>query len=195
MQAITEVGNYLIQTVVNLLLFVVLLRAILCAVRADYYNPITQLIVRITGPVLNPLRKLLATRGRLDLAAIVLAIVLQAIGIVLAIALHGAMAPISPRLLLWAGIGVLGLLINIYFFALLAMIIVSWVAAGSRHPAILLLWQITEPVMAPFRRVLPPLGGLDLSPILVFILINVLQITLRNIALSVGLHPALVLGL
>jgi len=195
MQAITEVGNYLIQTVVNLLLFVVLLRAVLCAVRADYYNPITQLIVRITGPVLNPMRKLLPTRGRLDLAAILLAIVLQAIGIVLAIALYGAMVPISPRLLLWACIGVLGLLINIYFFALLAMIIVSWVAAGSRHPAILLLWQITEPVMAPFRRVLPPLGGLDLSPILVFILINVLQITLRNIALSVGLHPALVLGL
>jgi YggT family protein len=89
----------------------------------------------------------------------------------------------------------LGLLVNIYFFALLAMIILSWVAAGSRHPAIYLLYQITEPVMAPFRKVLPPMGGLDLSPILVFVLINIIQIALRHLAQAVGLHPALVMGI
>ena len=84
---------------------------------------------------------------------------------------------------------------NIYFFALLAMIILSWVAAGSRHPAIFLLYQITEPVMAPFRKALPSMGGLDFSPILVFILINVIQIALRHMAAGVGLHPALVIGI
>ena len=78
---------------------------------------------------------------------------------------------------------------------LLAMIILSWIAPGSNHPAIYLLYQITEPVMAPFRKLLPPMGGLDLSPILVFILINVIQIALRHTAASVGLHPALVIGI
>ena len=98
-------------------------------------------------------------------------------------------------LLLWSVLGVIGLLVNIYFFALLAMIILSWVAPGSRHPAIYLLHQITEPVMAPVRKLLPPMGGLDFSPILVFILINIIQIVLRNLASGIGLHPALVIGL
>jgi len=89
----------------------------------------------------------------------------------------------------------LALLVNIYFFALLAMIILSWVAGGSRHPAIVLLYQVTEPVMAPFRRLLPTAGGMDFSPILVFILINVIQIALRHLATGIGLHPALVIGL
>jgi YggT family protein len=75
------------------------------------------------------------------------------------------------------------------------MIILSWVAAGSGNPAIALLHQITEPVMAPFRKILPAMGGLDFSPILVFILINVIQIALRHLAGGVGLHPALVIGL
>jgi len=69
------------------------------------------------------------------------------------------------------------------------------VAPGSRNPAIFLLYQLTEPVMAPFRRLLPAMGGLDLSPIFVFIAINILQIALRHAALATGLHPALVLGL
>ena len=98
-------------------------------------------------------------------------------------------------LLLWSALGVVGLLVNIYFFALLAMIILSWVAPGSQHPAIALLYQITEPIMAPFRKMLPAMGGMDFSPILLFILINVIQIALRHMAIAVGLHPALVIGI
>ena len=195
MGAFSQIGHYLIQTLLGLLLFAVLLRAILCAVRADYYNPITQAVVRVTNPLLSPLRAVLPIRGRLDSGALVLALLLQALAILAALAAYGVPLLFSPRLLLWSLIGVVALAINVYFFALLGMIIASWVAAGSRHPAVLLLWQVTEPVMAPVRRLLPSLGGLDLSPILLFILINVLQITLRNVAISVGLPPALVLGL
>ena len=81
------------------------------------------------------------------------------------------------------------------FFTLIAMIVVSWIAPGSRHPAIELIWQVSEPVMAPFRALLPNMGGIDFSPILVFISINVVQIGLRHLALSVGLPPGLVFGL
>ena len=98
----------------------------------------------------------------------------------------GAMLAPLPLLL----VGVLGLasyLLKIYFFALLAMIVLSWIAPGGNHPALYLLHQITEPVMAPFRKVLPAMGGLDFSPILVFIIINVLQIVLRNLAFSLGI--------
>ena len=98
-------------------------------------------------------------------------------------------------MLIWSVLGILGLLVNIYFFALLAMIILSWVAPGSNNPILYLVFQITEPVMAPFRKALPSMGGLDFSPILVFILINVIQIALRHMAAGVGLHPALVIGI
>lgn len=109
--------------------------------------------------------------------------------------INGLGLPGVVQLLLWSVLGVIGLLVNIYFFALLAMIILSWVAPGSQHPAIYLLHQITEPVMAPVRKMLPAMGGMDFSPILVFILINVIQIALRHMATASGLHPALVIGL
>jgi YggT family protein len=98
-------------------------------------------------------------------------------------------------LLAWSVVAVLGLLVKIYFFALLGMIILSWIAPGTSNPAAYLMHQITEPVMAPFRRIIPPMGGLDFSPIVLFILINVLQIALRNFAAGLGLHPALVMGI
>jgi YggT family protein len=85
-------------------------------------------------------------------------------------------------------------LINIYFFAILAAIVLSWIAPRSHHPAIALLYQLTEPVMAPVRRLLPPLGGLDLSPILVFLAINVLEILLHGIANAIRLPAGAVIG-
>jgi YggT family protein len=109
--------------------------------------------------------------------------------------INGLGLPNILLLLAWSALGVVSLLVNIYFFALLAMIILSWIAPGSRNPAVFLLFQITEPVMAPFRKVLPAMGGMDFSPILVFILINVIQIALRHMAAGIGLHPALVIGL
>jgi YggT family protein len=113
----------------------------------------------------------------------------------LVLALNNIASPNPITLFLWSAIGILGLLLKIYFFALLASIILSWISPGGSNPAVYLLYQITEPVMAPVRKLLPPMGGLDFSPILVFIGINVLEIVVRNLAASVGLYPALVMGL
>jgi YggT family protein len=196
MNAFNEIFAYLIQTVLSLYLMAMLLRFLLQLVRADFYNPICQFLVKITNPLVIPLRRVVPGFGGLDLASLLLALLLQLAGIVAMLWLSGMTALPNPLvLLLWSAIGVFALLVNIYFFALLAMIILSWVAPGSQHPAIYLLYQITEPVMAPFRKALPAMGGLDFSPILVFILINVIQISLRHMAQGVGLHPALVIGL
>jgi len=195
MNAINEILVYLVQTVLSLYLVTMLLRFLLQLVRADFYNPICQFIVKVTNPLVIPLRRVIPGLGGIDVSSLLLALLLQLAAIVALLLINGLSAPGILPLLAWSVLGVLGLLVNIYFFALLAMIILSWVAAGSRHPAIYLLYQITEPVMAPFRKVLPPMGGLDLSPILVFVLINIIQIALRHLAQGVGLHPALVLGL
>jgi YggT family protein len=195
MGAINEIFGYLIQTFISLYLLAMLLRFLLQLAKADFYNPISQFLVKITNPLVVPLRRLIPGYGGLDLSSLLLSIVLQLLALVALLLLNGLALPNPGLLLLWSVLGVIGLLVNIYFFALLAMIILSWVAPGSSHPALLLLHQITEPVMAPFRKALPPMGGMDFSPILVFILINVIQIALRHMAAGVGLHPALVIGL
>ncbi len=195
MTAFSEISGYLVQTLLSLYLLAMLLRFLLQLVRADFYNPISQFLVKITNPLVVPLRRVLPGLAGMDLASLLLSVLLQLAGIATLLLLNGLGLPNVGLLLVWSVLGVLGLLVNVYFFAILAMIILSWVAPGSRHPAVYLLYQITEPVMAPFRRALPPMGGLDLSPILVFILINVIQIALRHMAAGVGLHPALVIGL
>jgi YggT family protein len=195
MGAISEILGYLLQTFLSLYLLAMLLRFLLQMVRADFYNPISQFMVKITNPLVLPARRVIPGAGGYDLATLLLVLVLQMLGITALLLLNNLPIPNLLLLLVWALLGVVGLLVNVYFFALLAMIILSWVAPGSRHPAILLVLQLTEPVMAPVRRLLPPMGGLDLSPIALFILINIVQIALRHAALNVGLHPALVIGL
>lgn len=195
MSAVNEILVYLIQTLLSLFLLAVLLRFLLQLVRADFYNPISQFLVKLTNPLIVPLRKVIPGYAGLDLASLLLALVLQFLGIIMLLLINGVGLPSVGLLIVWSLLGLVGLLVNIYFFALLAMIILSWVAAGSNHPIIFLLHQITEPVMAPFRKALPSMGGMDFSPILVFILINVIQIALRHMAAGVGLHPALVIGI
>jgi len=195
MNAVNEITIYLLQTAIGLYLLIMLMRFILQLVLADFYNPISQFLVRATNPIVVPLRRVLPARGRFDAASLVLAVLIQLIGIVALLFMNGLTLPGVSLLIAWSVVSVAGLLVKIYFFALLGMIILSWIAPGSGNPAVYLLFQITEPVMAPVRRVLPPMGGLDFSPILVFILINVLQIALRNVAAGLGLHPALVMGI
>ncbi|PLW70971.1 YggT family protein [Pseudohalioglobus lutimaris] len=195
MSAVNEIFVYLIQTALTLYMMAMLLRFLLQVVRADFYNPICQFLVKVTNPLVLPVRRLIPGLGGVDVASLLLALLLQALAIVALMALYGLGLPNIGLLLVWSALGIIGLLVNIYFFALLAMIILSWVAPGSNHPAMHLLYQITEPVMAPFRKVLPAMGGMDFSPILVFVLINVLQIALRHMAAGIGLHPALVIGL
>ena len=195
MHAINEISLYLIQTATGIYLLIMLLRFILQLVLADFYNPISQFLVRATNPLVLPLRRFLPAQGRFDPASLILAILIQWLGIVALLWMSGAALPAISLMLAWSVVGVLGLLVKIYFFALLGMIILSWIAPGASNPAVYLMYQITEPVMAPFRSVLPAMGGLDFSPILVFILINIVQIALRNVAEGLGLYPALVMGI
>ena len=187
MAALNDIFSYLVYVVFGLYLLAMLLRFVLQLVRADFYNPISQTLVKLTNPLVIPVRKVLPGYGGVDLASLLLAIILQMLMVLLLVYLKSdALLPVLP-LFLASLLGVAAYLVKIYFFALLAMIILSWVAPGSNNPAIYLLYQITEPVMAPVRKVLPPMGGLDLSPILVFILINIIQIALRHMANSLGI--------
>jgi len=95
----------------------------------------------------------------------------------------------------WGAVGAISLVLNLYLYGLLVIIIVSWVAPQSQHPILLLLNQLLAPVMEPFRRIIPSLGGLDLSPIFMFLVINMLQIFVRGLAAYLQLPPPIVPGI
>ena len=136
MDALNEILGYLIQTALSIYLLAMLLRFLLQLVRADFYNPISQFLVKATNPVVVPLRRVIPGVGGLDLASLLLAVVLQLLAIVALMLLNSLPLPNPLVLILWSILGIVGLLVNIYFFALLAMIILSWVASGSNNPAI-----------------------------------------------------------
>ncbi|WP_299261874.1 YggT family protein [uncultured Kushneria sp.] len=172
--ALGDTGIMLVNTLINLYLFVLMLRFLLHASRADYYNPISQAIVKATSPLVAPLQRVLRPAGPIDIATLVVALLFKMVGIALICMAIFGFPPIG-LLAVAALAGVVNAILKIYFFAMIIMIILSWVAPQSGHPGALLVFQITEPVMAPVRRVIPSIGMIDLSPIVVFLLINVLD--------------------
>ncbi|MGP9634365.1 YggT family protein [Halomonas sp. AOP43-A1-21] len=170
-------GLSLIHTLVNIYLLLLMLRFLLQASRADYYNPLSQSLVKITQPVVGPFQSFLGpVAGRFDLATLAAGFALKVISLIAVFMLFfdGIGMPVVPVLI--AGVAALAsAILKIYFFALIVMIILSWVAPNSSHPGALLVMQLVEPIMAPVRKVIPPLGMIDLSPIVVFIAINIID--------------------
>lgn len=186
MTGLDSAGIYLVQTLGSMYLLIVLLRFVLQWLRADFFNPVSQFVVRATQPLLKPLRRLIPGVGGFDLASLVLALLLQTLLSALMLVLSGAgglIVSLLPMLLLWSLIAVLALFAKIFFFALVASVILSWVAQGSHNPGVLLVNQLCEPLLSPIRRILPNLGGLDLSPIFAFIALNLFDmLVIRNLA-------------
>lgn len=177
---------YLVST---FYLTVVLLRFLLQLARADFYNPICQFVVKATNPPLKPLRKIIPSWGSVDGASLLLAILIQVLVYVGMLSVYGGAGQISPiTLLAWSVIKVVSVIVKIYFWSILAVVILSWVAPAASHPGAQLLMQLTEPVMAPVRKVVPALGGLDLSPIVVFLILNVVSVVIENLSVSAGMH-------
>lgn len=189
MSGLTEAFIYIIQTLGQLYLLVALLRFVLQLVRADFYNPLSQFTVKVTQPLLAPLRRVIPSVAGIDLAGLVFVLLLQLVLIIVILSIVGF--PILDNLLnilAWTLIAVAGLFLKIFFFALIISVILSWVAPGSQNPGVQLTQQICEPMLAPIRNILPNLGGLDLSPIVAFISINLLErLVIANLATSTGL--------
>ncbi len=191
MTGLDSAGILILQTLGNLYLLVVLLRFILQLVRADFYNPLSQFVVRATHPLLRPLRRVVPSLGGLDLASLVLALLVQLLLMALMLLLAYGTPGNPLALLVWAVIGVLGLFLKIFYFALIAGVILSWVAPNSYNPAVQLVNQLCEPLLVPFRRLLPDLGGLDISPIFAFLALQLLDmLVVRNLGVITHM-PAL----
>ena len=192
----TNAGVFLVQTVFGLYLTVVIIRFMLQLAKADFYNPLAQSVVKMTQPFVAMLQKVMPRTGRFSLATLVLAFLVQLLLIVVVLLIAGFELPNPVSLAIWSVIGLASQVLDLLFFAILASIVLSWLAPQTKHPGAYLLHQLTEPVMSPVRRMLPNLGGLDFSPILVFIMINLVDmLVIQNTASTFGMPRGLVLGL
>lgn len=170
---------FLIQTVFGFYILAVMLRFLLQCVRADFYNPLVQFLVRITNPLLLPLRRVVPGYRGLDLAAVVLAFVLQLLEVVLLNML--SIQPVGVgSLLLLTLLELLKLLINIYLWSVIIQALLSWFNPDPYHPAARVLAQLTAPVLRPAQRMLPPISGVDLSPMLVVIALIFISLLLQD---------------
>ncbi|MFP6831489.1 YggT family protein [Pseudomonas koreensis] len=180
---------YVLQTLGSLYLLIVLLRFVLQLVRANFYNPLCQFIVKATQPLLKPLRRIIPSMFGLDMSSLVLAILVQLALMALTLLLTYGTTGNPLQLFIWSLIGVTALFLKIFFFALIISVILSWVAPGSHNPGAELVNQICEPALAPFRKILPNLGGLDLSPIFAFLALKLIDMLVINNLAAMTMMP------
>ncbi len=177
--ALSSLG-FIIGTLLNLYAMVVALRFVMQAVRADYYNPIAQFVVRVTDPLLVPMRRVIPAIAGYDTSSLLLAFLVLTFKLFAFKLLSLGFAPAfgkmlnpateaAPLLFYFAFIDLVHLLFNIFIFSLFIQALLSWLPNSQGNPASGLLHAITAPVLRPLQRVIPPIGGLDLSTLIAII--------------------------
>lgn len=187
---LADAGTLLIEFVFGALTALVVLRVLLQLVRANFYNPICQLLYKATNPVLMPLRRVIPPWRQLDVAGVVLAWVLQLVQRLLVFALYGTLPGVAGLVLL-ALADLLGFVLVLMLGLLIVRVVLSFIASDSYHPIVPLVYQLTEPVLRPIRRRVPAFGGLDFSPMLAILAIALLRVLLVQPLLDTGLRLAL----
>lgn len=166
--------NFLVTTILDLFAFLIMLRFLMQMTRADYYNPVSQFVVKITNPLLVPLRKIIPGIGGQDVAALVLCFLVLVFKFMLLKGINAGDVAAGG----WAGtiwlafVGVISLAFDVFIYTIIALVILSWVAPGG-HPIEGLLRSVTSPVMKPIRKYVPPISGFDLSPLVALIALQV----------------------
>ena len=172
------------NTIAGLYLFFVILRFLLQIARADFYNPISQSVFRVTDPMVRVFRSFIPGYKGVDFSSLMLAFSVECIAILGLILLYGGSIPSISFVITWGFLGVLNFIITFYYYALIASIVMSFIMMFSGnmnpHPILQLIWQITEPIMAPVRKVMPPMGSIDFSPIFIFLFIGLIRDIIYN---------------
>jgi len=179
METLGSSAAFIFNTVVGIYLLAVLLRFLLQLAKADFYNPMSQAVFKITNPVVKMFRRFIPGYKGIDFSCLVLALVIEAIAICALILIYGGSIPGIGTIITWSVAGVMFFIIKIYYYAIIGSIIMSFVMMFSGnmnpHPILRLIWQLTNPIMAPVRKIIPTMGGLDFSPIIIFLGIQIIQ--------------------
>lgn len=190
MSPFTQASVFLIQTVFDLYLTVILLRFLLQLFRADFYNPISQFVVKLTNPALIPLRRVIPGYKGIDWSCVALLLIVTLVKLSLLALVQFHRFPSIIGLFVWCLGDLFSLTINIFFFAILIQIIASWITPHSHNPILHVINCLTYPLMRPARRYIPPVGGFDLSPIPVIIGLQLIIILVAGPITNLGLQLA-----
>ncbi len=179
--------TFVIRTLFDLYVLTFALRLLLQWAAVDKRNPLVQFILRITNPLVIPLRRLLPSIGRIDTATVVVLLVLQILGTALLVRLGCTAEPAIWQIGALAVLGIVKLGLNVFTWAMIIYVVLSWVSPGGYNPGAAVVAAIVEPVLAPFRRLIPPIGGLDLSPLFALIALQAIARLLPTASVVSGL--------
>lgn len=171
---------FVVKTLAQLYLMLYLLRFWLPWVGADFRNPIAQAVLRFTSPLIVPLRRFIPSFGRLDTATVLVTFLMQYV-ILFVLLRIVQQSPAPTTIVIMSIIELCILSLNLFFFAILVRIILSWIAPHTYNPISVIAGALAEPVLRPFRRIIPPLGGLDISPIFAIVLLQAGVIYLQTL--------------
>ena len=171
---------FLIQFLFGAYILAVMLRFLLQMVRADFYNPLSQFLVKVTNPPLKPLRRVVPGLAGMDMASLVLALMLQIVEILLIGLVAGAPGPSMLGIVFYSLTELFTLMLYIFIFSIFIQAIISWINPGSYNPMSGLLYQITSPIMRPIQRRMSPMSGLDLSPMVALLVLWLVKLLLAD---------------
>jgi YggT family protein len=172
-------SHFLVETLFGLYLMVVILRLWLQLVRADFYNPFSQFVVKMTQPVVGPLRRFIPAIGKFDTATFVFALLIACLKTFVIVALVRGLSIDPVSLVIVGFIEVVKEVFNLMFWMLIIRALLSWVSQGQ-NPIELVIAQLTEPFLRPIRKIIPPIGGLDLSVLVAIIALQFVKLLLSQ---------------
>jgi YggT family protein len=170
--------EFLINTVFGLYILAVMMRFLLATVRADFYHPLSQFLVKITNPLLVPLRRIIPSAGKIDTASLVLMLALQMFALTLILSFRGGGNLSFLTLIVGSLAELLSLLLNVFIVVIIVQAILSWISPGSYNPINSLLYSLTAPVLRPIQKVIPPIAGIDLSPLVALVVLQLVKMLL-----------------
>ena len=186
-------GSYFAQAIIFLVklffdiyILALILRYLLTIVRVDSLNPLSTLIMKVTNPLLKPLRRTIPGYFGIDWASIISLFLVQAIEIILvALIITGGIPAFSGLTMLTIAY-LLRTILYIYLFIIIIQVIISWINPNVYNPITTIMYQISEPILKPIRQFIPSSGGLDFSPLVALIIINLLMILIISPLMDLG---------
>lgn len=176
-----QIAGFLISVIFSMYIGVVIIRLLLGFARADFHNPLSQMVVKVTNPVLVPLRRFIPAVGKIDTAAVLLAFSLTILKVILLSVVGYYSITNLPHLLVFSVGDYIKAIIYIYLFALIIHAVITWIGTPHGNPFVPLLKSITNPIVNPIRKFVPMVGVMDFSPLVAILLLNVLLIIVTNI--------------
>lgn len=168
---------FLVKTITDLYLLTYLLRFIMQWTRADFYNPLAQFIVRVTNPLVVPARRVIPGAAGVDMPTLIVLLGLEALATLVLLGIVGFSVPVA-NFIVYVVLRLINLTLWFYTIAIFVYVILSWIGQSRYNPIGEVLGDLIEPVLRPVRRIIPPIAGLDLSPLIVLLLLQAVAIAL-----------------